>query len=74
MIKAILKMVDGQHIIFLGLEQGNIDLLKQGKPILIELKEMGMSGEILISFGETKQEIMADLQKAGLFPPSGSQN
>lgn len=65
----IIKAVDGQqaNVVILGLEEGNIELLKQGKPIPVDLAELGLSGQILITYGKTKADIFKDLQRAGIF-------
>lgn len=62
------RKVDGQdaNVIFFGLEQGNIELLKKGKPIVVDLRELGLEGQAVISYGETKADIMRDLEKAGV--------
>jgi hypothetical protein len=45
-----------------GLSEENINLLKQGKPIIIELSEMGGIGRIMIMYGKTETDLVAALQ------------
>jgi hypothetical protein len=74
MVKArFAKEVDGEQVsvVFLGLEEGNIAHLKTGKPILVDLREMGLTGQILISYGVTQTDILNDLKIAGLMPVPG---
>lgn len=59
---------DGKRFILFGLSEGNLSLLRQKKPIVVNLSEMGLSGEVLITYGETEADIILDLQKAGLLP------
>jgi hypothetical protein len=58
MIKA--KMNDGT-IVF-GLSRQNVQLLKEGKPIRINLKEMGLEErEILIVYGNSEDDIFKEM-------------
>jgi len=65
MIKALGKK-GNSPVLFFGLSEGNIDLLKQGKPIIVDLAEMGSDGTVIITYGKTEIDIMQDLQKAGI--------
>lgn len=40
-----------------GLSERNIQLLKQGKPILIDLSELGGDGNVTIFYGKTEQDM-----------------
>lgn len=64
MIKALAKTLDGAPMILLGLSAKNIELLKARKPILAELSELGMEGQVAIFYGETEEEIEAELKAA----------
>lgn len=58
MIKA--KCNDGTLIF--GLSKENVDRLKQGKPILINLKDMGLEDrQVIILYGETEEKMYEDL-------------
>jgi len=58
MIKA--KTSDGK--IILGLSEENIIRLKQGKPIAINLKEMGVGDiPLFIMYGKTEADIVVQL-------------
>jgi hypothetical protein len=54
MIKAKATKEDGSSLLIFGLSKGNLKLLKQGRPIHIDLSEMGLPGEMLIFYGETE--------------------
>ncbi len=47
----------GRRIILLGLEEGNIERLRQGKPIHIHADELGFKGEIVIILGKDADEL-----------------
>lgn len=69
MIKSrMIRDVNGKQtpVIFLGIEEGNIERLKAGKQILVNLEELGFIGEIVIAYGKTKEDIINDLKMAGL--------
>lgn len=42
----------GRTIIFLGLEEGNVTRLREGKPIHIHADQLGFNGEIVIILGK----------------------
>jgi hypothetical protein len=68
---------DGGVMIGIGLEAGNIDKLKKGQPILRSLDVIGYIGAMVtIVYGETKDDIIADLKKHGMtvaeVPPPGA--
>lgn len=65
MIKA--KCSDGS--ILLGLSTRNLELLRSGKPMKVDVAEMGLKappGEILIFWGETEALMMQAIRAAGL--------
>jgi hypothetical protein len=58
MIKA--KLSNGD--LLFGLSKGNIELLQQGKPIVINLKDMGLENRrVMIMYGETEDKIFEEL-------------
>lgn len=59
---------DGREVVGLGLTARNIELLKQGKPILVKLSALGIETniEITIIYGEDEKSLYRDLRKAGL--------
>ena len=70
MVKALLKKTndpDEKGVLFLGLSQLNLDLLMEGKPILIEPEGMkkliGWEGKLAIGYGVTEEAIVDELQK-----------
>lgn len=65
MIKARAQTQDGRHLIVLGLSEGNLERLRAGQPIYIDLRQMNFQkgdeiGHIAIHYGKTE----ADLVKA----------
>lgn len=71
MIKAI-GHKDGHPCMVFGLSEGNLEMLRQGKPIVINLAALGLSGgEVVICYGQTEQDILHDFQRAGLIPGMG---
>ena len=53
-----------------GLSFANLEKLKDGQPIKIDLSEMGGSGEVWIYAGETEASMTTELEKRGLLPAS----
>lgn len=45
-----------------GISEENVRLLKQGKPILINLREMGIDAEVMIFYGKTEKDILNDIK------------
>jgi hypothetical protein len=58
MIKAKLVMDDGKVLLVFGVSAENITRLQGGDPIQIDLTEMGLSGEMLIFYGETTGDLI----------------
>lgn len=48
----------------LGIDAENVKRLKDGKPILVSLAEMGGKDDVLIMYGETLQDIQRELEEA----------
>lgn len=70
MIKFIVRE-KGRVMIGLGLSAYNMDLLKQGRPIKIDIAELGVgTGDIVLFYGDTEESMMADLQAAGFELPA----
>jgi hypothetical protein len=63
MVKASILNPDGNTYV-LGLSEGNIVRLKQGKPIAVDLADLGGRGRVLIMYGQTEQHIEAGLRAA----------
>lgn len=57
MIKFTATNEQGKPIYGFGLSYANLRLLKKGKPILVDLAQMGSEGQVLIFAGETEQEM-----------------
>ncbi len=65
MIKFTADMNGGRKLIGIGLTAGNIERLKQGKPIHISLEEMGLPwrADIGILYGETEDSLREELSE-----------
>jgi hypothetical protein len=67
-------------VIVLGLTAENIERLKKGRLIAVDLRDIGMpSGRVLIFYGESTDSMMTELRKAGVIladppKPGESQN
>ena len=49
-------------LIGFGITEENVKRLKLGRPILINLQEMGINVDILICYGETELELVETLK------------
>lgn len=56
----MLKAVAGDKMIF-GLSAKNIEKLQEGKPIKVDLKDLGREGFVYIIYGNTEQDIAKEL-------------
>jgi len=65
--------INGTPIYLMGLSEQNIQLLKEGKPILFDGSEIGISGNVVIMYGETELHIQDELEKAGLLQRQAQQ-
>jgi hypothetical protein len=63
----MLKMkakTDNGDIVILGLSEENIKRMKDNKPMLIDLKEVGIPGiKIMIFTGKTEEEMFEDFKE-----------
>lgn len=55
---------DDKILVGLGLEAGNVERLKQGRPILVNLQDLGFTQpiEVMIFYGESKELIVSQLK------------
>ena len=66
----MLKARSGENLIF-GLSLRNVQLLMDGKPISIDLRDLGMKeGRVLLFYGATEEAMKAELEKVGMVIPS----
>jgi len=67
MIKFTAKTGDGRDLIMIGLSELNIEKLKQGMPIAIEGKDLGMPTLMVsIFYGKTEKDMYNELKAAGI--------
>lgn len=62
MIKFVATRKDGGgKLVGLGIEEGNVERLREGKPIHLDLRDMGIEQpiEILIFYGKTFKDLEA---------------
>lgn len=65
MLKARLQSDQSGDLYILGLEAGNITKLKDGAPIILNLKELqGPDVRIMLCFGETHDDIKKTIEEA----------
>ena len=57
MVKAGATNNEGKPVVILGLSEGNLQRLRQGKPILVDLLPFGMDGQAVITYGKTEADI-----------------
>ena len=57
MIKARATLADGRPLYALGLSDGNLQRLREGKPIFFDMADMGSTGKMLIFWGATEAEM-----------------
>jgi hypothetical protein len=48
----------------LGMDSMNLERLKRGQPIVVDLSELGGSDTVLIMFGLTQHDILESLKEA----------
>lgn len=81
MIKYLAGDKDGKNNVLLGfaLSEENVRLLWEGRPIVIDLDEVGVKirydgqtydGSIIIHYGETEEAMAKELSEIGLIDPS----
>lgn len=57
MIKAVASNTE-EPLVILGLSDMNMEKLKEGRPIIVEMEELGLTGKILIIGGGTEDELV----------------
>jgi hypothetical protein len=60
----MLKARTNSGTFILGLDAENIARLKEGKPILVSLAEIGGTDDVLIMYGDTIDAIKQELEKS----------
>lgn len=61
MIKAKMRLADDRPLYVFGLSARNVELLQEGKPLRVDLAELGGTGEVLVMVGRTEADIAAEL-------------
>lgn len=61
MIKAGMEKEGGGRVALLGITQDNVNALQEGRPINVDLSQLGIEGEIVICYGKTMKELRKDL-------------
>ncbi len=69
MIKTRLQVAPDRTMFLLGVTEGNVERLREGKPLVVDLAELGGSGEVVLAYGRDKPAIIADLAAAGIEVP-----
>jgi hypothetical protein len=69
MIKFTIPKSNGSTVLGFGITEANVEKLKQGQPILVDLSELGLEGyEALIMYGTDQRNIQEQLQDAKMLP------
>jgi len=63
MVKVGVKDNKGRPVVILGLSEKNLEFLKEGKPISFDLTPFGITGQALIMYGKTEEDITQELSK-----------
>ena len=66
MVKARLITETGETVFFLGLSDGNLQRLREGRPMRIPLATLGGTDTVLIHYGHTEQAIVEELRQKGV--------
>jgi hypothetical protein len=67
MIKAKAKSPEGKEILLFGLSEENITRLRMQQPIIVIGEEMGVPNfDIIIMWGQTEDDIIAELSAANM--------
>lgn len=48
-------------VLFFGLSERNLELLRKGRPIKVDLTDLDRSGSVIIFYGKTEEAIRDDL-------------
>lgn len=73
MIKAKITGKDGRPIYLFGLSEENVRRMRQKMPVLVDLALLGGPNvQVAITWGETEEEVLKDLEAAGFKLPRTS--
>lgn len=61
MVKAKITREDGKPRLIFGITEENVDRLKKGQPILVDLTEMGVNADIGIFYATDEQGLVATI-------------
>ena len=65
MVKARLTTETGETVFLLGLSEGNLQHLREGRPMRIPLSQIGGTDTVLLHYGYTEQAIVEALRQQG---------
>lgn len=66
MIKALAHDTNGKPLYIFGLSDENVERLKKGIPIRVDLAEFESEGTVVIFHGKTEQQMAEDFKRVGL--------
>lgn len=79
MIRAVTKGKEGEPVVILGITRDNIERLKRGHPIAVDLSEFGLAlrgavdhTKVTVLYGETHEEVVDIIEGAGVKLPQGA--
>ena len=63
MVKLVAHLENGRRLVLFGISEGNVQRLKERKPIHIHGEEIGLPGlDFAIQYGETEADIAMELR------------
>ena len=66
MIKALAHDTNGKPLYIFGLSDENVERLKKGIPIRVDLAEFESEGTVVIFHGKTEQQMAEDFKRLGV--------
>lgn len=72
MLKFSMPRKNGGNLLGFGITEANIEKLKAGQPIYVELSELGIEGyDMMIMYGKDQRDVQRQLKEAGAWPKDG---
>jgi hypothetical protein len=71
MIRWVTRQENGRQLVTLGITEHNVRKLKAREPLYSKGEEIGMPFDIVIVYGRDQEQILRELQEAGVELPPG---
>lgn len=69
MIRAVATKANGTKVLLLGVDEDNVQRLKDGRPIHVNAEAYGLPCDVIIVYGKTMQHVIDELKAAGFEVP-----